>query len=146
MRIREYLKRAWRRTYHRRTVGRAAASTAAVVVLVLVGLGWAGKAIAAPSFTGCQTEVWWVLGSTQRTLCDGPIRFDGSWLRYREFWTPAHNVPLSCSTYGGSSFSTTSCTGGYWQPRTSKGIETYIVTPDTVLADEPGHLVDGVST
>lgn len=134
-------KRAWRRTYHCRTLRRAAATTAAIVVLLGTALGWAIRAEAAPQYTGCQTEVWWIWGATQRTLCDGPIRFDGSWLRAREFWTPAHDVPLSCSTYGSQYYANTSCTGGYWQPRTSKGVETYIVTPDTVLADEPGHLV-----
>lgn len=89
---------------------------------------------------GCISQFWWTLGSTQRTICDGPIQADGSWHRWREFWTPAHRVPLRTYCSGGSYYSSCSTTGGYFQERTSKGIEDYPVTVATVLHDEPGHI------
>jgi hypothetical protein len=111
-------------------------------ILAGTGIGWGiGEAKADP---GCQTDFWWTLGSTQRTLCDGPTRPDGSWMRAREFWTPAHQVPLSTYCSGGLYYSSCSTSGGYFQQRTSKGVEVYPVTPDTVLPDEPGHLGGGL--
>lgn len=96
----------------------------------------------ADDLSGCQDDFWFTFGSTRRVLCDGVTRPDGSWLRAREFYTPAHQVPLRTSCYGSYYVSCTT-TGGYYQERTSTGVETYIVTPDTVLPDEPGHLVNG---
>jgi hypothetical protein len=121
--------------------------------LILAGLGGVlaaatittGVAKAEPA-VGCQDDFWFVpFQSTRRTICDGAIRPDGSWLRNREFYTPAHNVPLTTYCSGGRYYSSCSTSGGYFQPRTSQGIEDYIVTPDTVLPDEPGHLVGGLA-
>ncbi len=92
---------------------------------------------------GCRTDFWWTWGSTQRTICDTPRAADGTWVRYREFWTPAHNVPLRTYCSGGRYYSSCSTTGGYWQPRTSKGIENYPVNDSNVLPDEPGWLPAG---
>lgn len=129
------------RTWHVRQVRRFLALMAAGVVLAAT-VTWAAEARAdAPS--GCETVPWGFLGSSQRSICDGEFRPDGSWLRAREFWTAAHNVPLTTYCSGGTYFSSCTTSGGYFQPRTSKGIETYVVTPDTVLPDEPGHLVNG---
>lgn len=116
--------------------------TLAVVVLVLVlvvGVLWAaGRANAIA--TNCQQQPWLYGGlfgrMTTRTICDGPIRTDGSWLRNRNFYAPAYDVPVSCSwTRAGGG-----CSGGYRKPVFDTGIETYVVTPETVLADEPGHI------
>jgi hypothetical protein len=85
---------------------------------------------------GCQTVLWGFLGSERRTLCDGPIRPDGSWTRERAVWTPAHYVPVTCSGYY-----YISCSGGYAVSQSIDSDETYPVTPDTVLPDEPGHLI-----
>lgn len=146
MTIREYLKRAWRRTYHRRTVTRAAVATASAMTILVSGVLWASDANADPlpkvsEVSGCQSQTWIIWGANTRTICDGFVHADGSWVRWREFWTPAHNVPLTCNTYGSRGYSSTSCTGGYWQERTTKGVEKYLVTPDTLLPDEPDHLV-----
>jgi hypothetical protein len=65
-------------------------------------------------------------------LCDGPIEADGSWWRVRAFYAPAGAV-TNCGTY--------SC---YTRYLPELGLdntgEKYIVTPDTVLPDEPGHI------
>lgn len=130
---------------HRRPTSPAshfAKMTLAVVVLVLVlvvGVLWAaGRANALA--TNCQQQPWLYGGlfgrMTTRTICDGPIRTDGSWLRNRNFYAPAYDVPVSCSwTRAGGG-----CSGGYRKPVFDTGIETYVVTPETVLADEPGHI------
>lgn len=72
---------------------------------------------------------------TTRTICDGPIQPDGSWMRGREFYADETYVPFRCSfgTYSGS------CSGGYWLGEFDK-VDKYRVTPDTVLPDEPGHI------
>lgn len=88
---------------------------------------------------GCQTDRWGFLGSQGRTLCDGPRNADGSWLRARVVWTPAHQVPSTC--YGGYYVST--CYAGYWVDQTVQSQETYVVTDGTVLPDEPGWLPPG---
>lgn len=87
----------------------------------------------------CVVQPWGFLGSQQRGLCDGPVRPDGSWMRHRIIATPAHQVPMTTSCYGTYYVSCRSY-GGYFQPYTESDNETYPVTPDTVLPDEPGHL------
>lgn len=88
---------------------------------------------------GCEQIRWGFLGSQRRTICDGPRQADGSWLRARVVWTPAHYVPISssCSRYSCSSW------GGYYVDDTLQAKETYIVTDATVLPDEPGWLPGG---
>lgn len=85
---------------------------------------------------GCESIRWGFLGSQTRTICDGPMMADGSWIRYRMIWIPAHQVPFrtSCGTY--------SCTtsGGYWADEQVFSKEKYPVRPETVLPDEPGWL------
>lgn len=88
----------------------------------------------------CQTVLWGFLFSQRRTICDGPILGDGSWKRARIIWTPAHQVPFTCNTYGGRYSSSTSCSGGYFQPEVENDVQAYFVRPDNVLPDEPGHL------
>lgn len=83
----------------------------------------------------CVEQLWWrgeAMRFVQRKICDGPILPDGSWQRLRRFSGPAFYVPLTCSIY--------SCTGGYWRPAYDTGVESYPVTPATVLPDEPGHI------
>lgn len=81
---------------------------------------------------GCQTILWGFLGSQRRTICDGPILPDGSWMRVRAIWWPERWVPVSCGRY--------SCWGGYWIEEGGSR-EVYPVRPETVLPDEPGHLM-----
>lgn len=130
----------WRHTYHRRTVRRALVALAAILTLLVAGIGYAAGAKADVPVQCVTNSGFWLFHGTQRTLCDGPLLPDGSWHRWREFWTPAHNVPLSCYSSGGYYSSYTTCSGGYWQPQTSNGVEDYPVFPSTVLQDEPGHI------
>ena len=111
-------------------------------VLAGTGIGYATDAHA-DAVSGCQDDLWWTLGSTRRVICDGERRPDGSWLRAREFHTPAHWVPLTTRCSGGTYYSSCTTSGGYFQPRTSKGVETYIVFDTNVLPDEPPYLVNG---
>lgn len=119
---------------------------AAIGVGAFVGAGIVSMPAArADDVVGCQTDGWGFLGLTQkRELCDGPIHPDGSWLRRRVVYTPAHQVPLRTNCYGYSYISCTT-TGGYYQPYSESDHETYPVTADTVLADEPGHLNAGAA-
>ena len=112
-------------------VRRVLAAIAAGAVLAGTGIVYAADAKADPGI-GCQTVLWGFLGSQRRTICDTPQRPDGSWTRERTIWWPERWVPVTCGYY--------SCWGGYWQDAGGSR-ETYPVTPDTVLADEPGHLV-----
>ena len=81
---------------------------------------------------GCVQQPWMiVLRMTMRTICDGPILPDGSWIRRRLFYAPETYVPVSCSRY--------SCTGGYWLNEYID-LEEYPVNPGTVLPDEPGWI------
>lgn len=89
---------------------------------------------------GCEDLFWWQLGATRRLICDGPRAADGSWQRFREFYTPAHNVPLTTYCSGGRYYSSCSTSGGYWQPRTSMGVEQFTVFDYNVVAGEPGWL------
>ncbi|QNJ58293.1 hypothetical protein SEA_ELLIE_70 [Mycobacterium phage Ellie] len=91
---------------------------------------------------GCKDERWGFLGSSRRLICDGPVQPDGSWMRSREFYIPAHRKPLR-TTCSGSYSVTCTTTGGYFVDEKSDGIEVYRVTPETLLADEPGHIAEG---
>lgn len=94
--------------------------------------------------SGCQSVPWGFLGLTQqRQICDGMINPDGGWNRARVILVPAHYVPFTRSTYGGRYYSSTSCSGGYPVGDRIISSEVYPVYPDTVLPDEPGHLVGG---
>lgn len=114
-------------------------------LLAAVGIGacvaGSGLAIVAPQAKadtgiGCKTDLWGPLFSQRRTICDGAVRADGSWERVRVFWTPAHQVPLTCY---GTYFIT--CNGGYFVSERVNSTERYPVTAATVLPDEPAHLV-----
>lgn len=85
---------------------------------------------------GCESIRWGFLGSQTRTICDGPMLPDGSWVRYRMVWVPAHQVPVrtNCGTYSCST------SGGYWANEQIFSKEKYPVRPETVLPDEPGWL------
>jgi hypothetical protein len=108
----------------------------AAAVVALAGAAPEANATPVTGVAGCDVAPWGFLGSQRRVICDAPIRPDGSWMRERVIVTPAHQVPFTCyhSAY------TSSCSGGYWVDRVVDSEESYPVTPDTVLPDEPGHL------
>lgn len=129
---------------NRPTLDKKTLHTRRLVASLLIGASIAmpfvdaAHASADPIPAGCQADRgFWLFKGTVRSICDTPQRPDGSWTRYREFWTPAHWVRGSgyCSRYGGCSY-----TEGYYQERTTNGVENYVVFPDNVLPDEPGHL------
>lgn len=131
---------------HRAAVGprwtfyvKAAAAVLVLVMVLTTGALWlAGRANATPP--NCHQQPWLYGGlfgrMTTRTLCDGPIRADGSWLRHRNFYSASYYKPISCSWSYGSG----SCSGGYQVAEFDTGVDEYVVTIETVLADEPGHL------
>jgi hypothetical protein len=76
-----------------------------------------------------------------RTVCDTPIRPDGSWGRKRVFWIPAHHVDAQSDCSSSSYSSHCSYTEAHDVDDTVVGgPDDYVVFPDNVLADEPGHL------
>lgn len=129
-----------RRTYHWRPVTRLLAAMAASGVLAFTGTLWATTARADVPLD-CQTTTgFWLFHGTARTLCDGPVQADGSWTRWREFFTPAHTTSASSYCSGGAYYSSCTFTPARYVERASNGIEQYVVFPDTVLPDEPGHI------
>lgn len=138
-----------RQTYHRRTVRRAVGVLAALAVVLGTGAGFfaaPARADLLPPGTHCQTTSGlWIGKGVKRDLCDTPRRADGSWTRYREFYTPAHTVNGYSSCYG--SYAYRSCT--YYPPRyvpfASNGVEQYEVSDapgaeNAPLWDEPGWI------
>lgn len=95
---------------------------------------------AAPLPPNCLSQPWGFLGSQVRQLCDGPIRPDGSWMRHRIEGHPAYYqyAHSSCS-YGDYSGGCTYYPAGP-VAEVDTDDETYPVTPDTILPDEPGHI------
>lgn len=85
---------------------------------------------------GCQTSLFlYGLRMTNRTICDGPVREDGSWMRIRNFYSPQYWQSGWCGSY--------SCYMGRWVPEFDKTDGPYVVTPATVLPDEPAHIPGG---
>jgi len=114
---------------------------AAAPALLAVGTAAASQAQVVPNpGVGCETVHWGFLGSDRRQICDGPKQADGSWQRTRTVYTPSHAVPLSCSS---SSWGLLTCSGGNVVPETTRTQESYPVTAETVLPDEPGWLPPG---
>ena len=95
---------------------------------------------ATPIPYGCQDDLWWTLQATRRLICDGTLQTNGSWMRLRVMYTPAHQVPVTC--YGRYYVT---CSGGYFVDYNEAANETYIVTPETKLPDEPGYLGDATA-
>lgn len=115
-------------------IARGVALVATVVTAISVGTA---PARAEPVPPGCERVPIFGLSPKIRTLCDLPIRTDGSWERYRQFQAPQY-VHSSC---GGVYYS-----GGCpaWAhdviPAWKGEVEIYTVTPDTIPEGEPGHL------
>lgn len=110
-----------------------------LAAMLIFGMAVGVKAHADPLPPNCVQQYWLFGGlfgrGTTRTICDKPIEADGSWMRGRLFYDGERYVPMRCSwgSYGGS------CSGGYWLEEFSV-FDSYRVTPDSILPDEPGHL------
>ena len=89
---------------------------------------------------GCVSQFWmYGLRGTTRTICDGPIKADGSWQRGRQFYARSYIAAGNSYCYGSGYYS--SCS--YTPPRQVPEFDLrdfYAVTVDTVLPDEPGHI------
>lgn len=124
------------KTLHKRTA-RKILVTAAAAIIGGTGLAITSAPEAQAYEPGCETVAWPNLlnWAQKRTVCDGPRRPDGSWLRARELWTPAGYVPLTCSRY--------SCTGGYYRQQSTQAYEEYVVFDHNIPPNEPGWLPPG---
>ena len=123
----------------------------AAIVALGVGLLSASGVAAAPSASAlpasCEEILWGPFGTQHRLICDGPIGFDGTWLRNRVIGIPAGYRDGSSQCYGGAVLA--GITWGYQHcSNTSAGFydqvtfsnDTYRVAPNTVPGGEPGHL------
>lgn len=110
---------------------------AAIAVLAVAAGCAAPSAVAAPAPPGCVEQFWMIgLRATTRTICDSALAADGSWMRARSFTAPAF-VADGISVCYSNSYCTFSL------PRQVAAYDvrdTYRVTPETVLADEPGYV------
>jgi hypothetical protein len=137
-------------TFRRGTLaGALLITTLAATAVGLAATSHADDGAQVPNFASsahsdavCKTELFGILGSQRRTLCDRPISSDGSWSRERTIWIPAHRTASYCSSSSDRSYYSWSsnCSGGYFVDQSMVSNETYPVRPDTVLPDEPGHL------
>jgi hypothetical protein len=88
---------------------------------------------------GCESIPFLGLNPYIRSICDDPIRPDGSWLRYRALWHPryVHSTCFGVLYEGG-------CPSWAKDSRdvieASRNIDIYVVAPDTIPPGEPGHL------
>lgn len=117
-------------------IGIAIATTLAAAPLLTAT---AAHANPVSGHSNCDIAPWGFLGSQRRLICDSPIVRDGSWTRERVVYTPAHFAPSYSSCSGGSYSYCTFYQGGFVDDYITAD-DTYTVTADTVLADEPGHL------
>lgn len=105
---------------------------------IVLGMLMAAPAAALPP--NCISQPWGFLGTQVRQICDGPLLPNGSWMRHRVEGVPAYYANPSSYCSGGAYYSSCSYDpGGYVAERDTDN-ETYPVTPETVLPDEPGHL------
>ena len=104
---------------------------------VAAGLVSPAAASAAPLPPNCTSQFWMVgLRAATRYICDGSAGSDGSWMRTRAFYAPAYVADGYAVCYS-SAFCTLT-------PAKSVPVmdvrESYRVTPETVLPDEPGYM------
>jgi hypothetical protein len=108
------------------------------IVAAALALANAPPAQALPS--NCQSQPWGFLGSQTRQICDYPMGANGVWMRERIIGRAAYIAkPSSHCSFSSYSSSCTYDPGGY-VPEYQSANETYPVTVDTVLPDEPGYM------
>jgi hypothetical protein len=123
--------------------GTALALAAAVPLALGAAIG-APPAAADQFGPNCQTDNvrtgFLGLSFQTRTICDTPLRGDGSWGRTRTFWIPAHHVSAQSDCTSGSYSSHCTFTEAHDVDDNILHQEKYDVFPDNVLPDEPGHM------
>lgn len=110
---------------------------ALATVLTAVALAVPATSNAEPGM-GCERINWGPFGWQYRTICDLPKRPDGSWMRARRVWTPAKTIAPYCNYY--------TCSGRQYFAENTVAFETYPVTDQSILPDEPGWLPTGSVT
>jgi hypothetical protein len=117
---------------------------AALTLALGAALAAPGLAAADPGYgfpANCDTVPIGFFKAKLRTVCDTPVRPDGSWSRKRVFWIPAHHVDAQSDCTSGSYSSHCTFTEAHDVDDTVvDGPDEYVVFPDNVLPDEPGHL------
>lgn len=115
----------------------------AIVVAIVGALSLCvAPAHADPPPPGCQRDPILGLNPQVREVCDQAIQPDGSWTRWRQFSHPEF-VHSTCGGYGqfiGGSYYCPPWAPYDAIPAEQGPVETYIVTPDTIPAGEPGHI------
>jgi hypothetical protein len=120
--------------------------TLAVSFLMAIGAAVGAPAVAVADQFGpnCVTDNvkggFLNLVTRTRTICDTPLRPDGSWGRTRSFWIPAHHVSAQSDCTSGSYSSHCTFTEAHDVDDTIVQQDKYDVFPDNVLPDEPGHV------
>lgn len=117
-------------------MGRIAVGAAVVGVTMMF---CAAPAHAGPPPPGCERVPILGLNPQVREICDLPIQPDGSWERWRWFWSP-QLVRSSCE---GAYYQ-----GGYCPPwlaqdsvsRYESPVDKYVVTAATIPLGEPGYI------
>jgi hypothetical protein len=89
---------------------------------------------------GCERVPIFGLNPQVRKICDDPIQPDGSWVRARQFSFPSVRETKCAGNYYSISVCPPSLIYRVDVPKWEGPIDTYIVTPDTIPAGEPGHL------
>ena len=110
-----------------------------LLFLVLLFLSPVASASPVPDHSNCDVVPWGFLGSQRRVLCDGPMQENG-WVRRRLEFVPEHYAPATTNCYSSTFNSYCYSYPGGWIDTKITDDETYWVSPDTVLPDEPGHL------
>lgn len=103
----------------------------------------AAPAHADPPPPGCERVPILGLNPYVRTICDGPIRPDGSWMRARDMYHRSY-VASSCDgsyLYGIGVNCPLGTSHDVWPEW--RNSDAYVVTPDTIPPGEPGHLDGG---
>ena len=90
--------------------------------------------------SNCVSQPWGFLGSKIRQICDEPLEANGSWSRHRVIGVPAHYQNASSSCSGGAYYSNCTFYDAGWVEEYDTDNEWYVVSVDTVLPDEPGHI------
>ena len=110
-----------------------------IVAGIVAALAYPAPAHADEPVVGCESGPVFGLNPGIRKICDGPIRADGTWARWRQFIT----LDKTRSSCGGIYYPGGQCPPWVSHDFIPGGIgtpEVYWLTVDTVPPGEPGHL------
>lgn len=117
---------------------------AAIALAVgVLGLVPAVPAQAVPVPEGCERVPIFGLDPKIRKICDGDMRPDGSWMRYRQYTAPRYVGTPCVAGFPADSQLGNGCPLGThhtFSPAWESPIEEYLLTSDTIPPGEPGYL------